>query len=43
MGCTVDRLIAASMPSGVEHQSQCWEGPGWWQLIAASMPSGVEH
>jgi len=36
-------LIAASMPSGVEHTLR-FAGPGMpGSLIAASMPSGVEH
>ena len=36
-------MIAASMPSGVEHivPSACLRGG--LRVIAASMPSGVEH
>jgi len=38
------RLIAASMPSGVEHANGHNGRPSRAKLlIAASMPSGVEH
>jgi len=36
-------LIAASMPSGVEHERGLGTSPSPTYLIAASMPSGVEH
>ena len=37
------RLIAASMPSGVEHNEAQKMPQRVYVLIAASMPSGVEH
>ena len=36
-------MIAASMPSGVEHSVRAAGQEGWHLVIAASMPSGVEH
>jgi len=36
-------LIAASMPSGVEHVNEQALAVAVSLLIAASMPSGVEH
>jgi len=41
--CGSARLIAASMPSGVEHDLERTVSFEVLRLIAASMPSGVEH
>ena len=37
------RVIAASMPSGVEHALASRRRYSRTEVIAASMPSGVEH